>query len=884
MWFLECEAIYGNRREWLRPGTEHLFGRTHKKPELAGHHIQAIEHPSVSRQHLVVVIEDVRPGASAHLHGKTKLTVTDNSKLGTTIDGQRITKETATLEKNEHVLKLGNYEHVLRIRWQSFVFSFTSLSRASKQAEDPLATYRAVLEPLGIKCVSEYVTQFTSHVVAKKRNTSAVLQALVNGRQIVTDSYVNAIQVAAKKPSPMEPSQLEEDFDANWPKELQYLPPPGNEPNPRPEHSTEFLPLESRSDMFARYTFVFHESSQYESLMAVVAGGGGKSLLREVVPGKEDANDMIEYVRDVAGKKGDRSFRLSQQPPRKGGVVIVKASDRLNLQSFYDQLDRALGQSSMMQNEFLEAILLVDASILKQSLNVDPEEENERENESAIFSREEAAPPPNAPLAESSAPRKEEMPAPRKEKMPTPRNERIPLQESAAEPSQTQPSANKRRGIRRPTTQPQPRFKGFDDFDPDILPEYRSPSPPQAEEAEPSQVQSPDPMELEYQSQVPVTYKSQTTQHTQQSSRKRPLPGSIPEEHEETAQDVMNGLLKGAAAMKKRKLEQENNSKAHTNDDDRGEESAVPTFKRPRKHKEKEMDVRSEMLKRNEEAEARVREDEESLREALEGMDVHDIRNLAQIEEMDIVRRDPPSRAAAPDGTEEARWDDRWNGRKNFKKFRRRGEASIGEQLTQRRRVIVSLEEVKKKGYGMGEEYWLESVEDTRRKEKERRRETQSQRSSTTQNREQKQKSTQSQRTSISAIDIEQGNGSRDINIDDDSASESSRFRRRIQASLLEDAEQERAEELHPWEIAGTARDKDLADKARSRLATQTQTQSGATQQQQQRKRPAPLGGEQGTAAKKAKPAVPRARVGRVASPEEESEEEDALRFRRRKR
>lgn len=340
------------------------------------------------------MIENVQPGESvcskqeysgeavlivqkAHLHGRTKVTVTDNSKLGTTLDGQRITKETATLDKNEHVLKLGNYEHVLRIKWQSFVFSFTSLSRASKQAEDPLAEYREVLEPLDIKCVSEYVTQYTSHVVAKKRNTSAVLQALVNGRQIVTDAFVKAIQSAAVRSSPMELSQLEEDFDAYWPRELQYLPPPSNEPNPRPAHSDEFLPRESRSDMFARYTFIFNEASQYDSLMAVVAGGGGKSLLREVVPGQENAKDMIEYVREVAGKKGDRSFRLSQLPPLKGGVVIVKASDRHNLQDFYDKVDRTLGQKSMMQNEFLEAILMVDASVLKKPSEVDPESVNE---------------------------------------------------------------------------------------------------------------------------------------------------------------------------------------------------------------------------------------------------------------------------------------------------------------------------------------------------------------------------------------------------------------------------------------------------------------------------------------------------------------------------
>lgn len=483
------------------------------------------------------------------------------------------------------------------------------------------------------------------------------------------------------------------------------------------------------------------------------------------------------------------------------------------------------------------------------------------------------------------------------------RNEEVPSQQAVAESSQTQPSMTKRKGIRRPTTQPKPRLRGFDDFDPDMLPKYRSPSPQPAEEEELSQAPSADQMDVDPYSQAPLTQRSQHTQHTQQSSRKRPLPYSA-EGPEETAQDVMNGLLKGAAAMKKRKLEQESKKKASQVGDDEEEEAPLaPTAKRPKGRKEKELDVRSEMLKRNEEAEARVRQDEETLREALEGMDVADIRNLAQIEEMDIIRRNPPTRAAAHHDGDDDRWDDRWNGRKNFKKFRRRGDPTgvAIEQPSQRRRVIVSLEEVKKKGYGMGEEYWLESVDETRRKEKERRRETQSQRTSTANTNTntntdsastQKSKSnktqtqTQSQRQSnTTTVNIENADNDNDDPVS--SADDSDRFRRRIRTSRLEDAEQERAEDLHPWEIAGTARDDSLTEKARKRPATQTQTQ-------QARKRAAPADKEDGGAKKKVK-AVPapapapttKTKAVRAASPdedEEESDEEDAMRFRRRRK
>lgn len=89
-----------------------MLGRTHPKTGSPGFYV---EHPSVSRQHLLVAVDHVKPGDSAHLHVKSKLTITDNSKIGTLIDGnEKLSKNTTILNRDEHVLKLGNFPDLFR--------------------------------------------------------------------------------------------------------------------------------------------------------------------------------------------------------------------------------------------------------------------------------------------------------------------------------------------------------------------------------------------------------------------------------------------------------------------------------------------------------------------------------------------------------------------------------------------------------------------------------------------------------------------------------------------------------------------------------------------------------------------------------------------------
>ena len=193
---------------------------------------------------------------------------------------------------------------------------------------------------------------------------------------------------------------------------------------------------------------------------------------------------------------------------------------------------------------------------------------------------------------------------------------------------------------------------------------------------------------------------------TQRGFRKRSTP---PIDYDDS-QDIMDDVAPAAQAFKRRKLAEEAVRQR------RGESTpppptahAKPTAQPKTKVTKKEIDVQEVLAKKQAEeaekaaqAEELARTEREALEETLDGMDIEAIRNLAIIEEMPVTRREPPPRSTAR-ADETDRWDERWNGRKNFKKFRRRGADPNAPRIN---RVIVQLEEVKKKDFGIGDDYW----------------------------------------------------------------------------------------------------------------------------------------------------------------------------------
>ncbi|KAL1301959.1 hypothetical protein AAFC00_002415 [Neodothiora populina] len=898
MWFLECDGaqVFNKKRVWLRPGTQFLLGRTRPKLGAPGFYL---EHSSVSRQHLLIAVDHVKAGDSARLHARSKLTLTDSSKLGTAVDGDKLSKGSKTLDKTEVAMRLGNYPDLFRIKWAPVTFSFTSLSKAArKKSEDPLTEHRSLLEPLDMKCVVDYFAQHTSHTVTTKRNTSAVLQALVNGRYVVTESYIQAVAAAGKRDTLDSQSLLELDFDAHWPRELDFLPPPGREPNPRPANSDQFLPKEARSEIFSRYTFIFHDQTQYDSLMPVVTGGGGKAVVRFVDPGETDVSEMVNFVRDIADKKGDTSFNLKQQinPAARGGIIIVRiGNNSVQAPGYYEKLDATLGQQSMEQNELLDAILDVDASKLKRAVDTEITDASESRVQDDADSRGQPHDQhdPVQKAAEGRFGVSPDRQSPGQD----------PAIQSQQEPARTSPEPlARRRAARQRATQA--KYRGFEDFKPEASMTPYQASAPQEAHHEPSQALSIDPMEAEYpdpsQSQMPGTQRSATQRsNAPQSTRKRPgMP--LEQLQQETHEDVMNGILKGATAMKRRKLEEQRLKAASQPqeeqidvEDDTTQQLTVTKKPMPRRQA-KELDVKALMTERREAEDEARRRDEENLRAAFDGMDVADIRNLALVEEMEIVRRELPPRMRYSDDSAPSsdRWDDRWNGRKNFKKFRRQRNGSGENECNydrQRTRVIVPLEEVQKKAYGVGEDYWLESIDETRRKEKEKRASQRTAGSTTSQS--MRKSPPQRGQTDASVASIGTREDAEDDSVELDDHDET-RFRRRIRNSRIQDAEAADTEEIYPEEIAGAARDADIEAAAHehttatsrgstSRSTTQKTTQT-QTQARTQGTKRAAAAQPSGQSAPKRTRATGSTRATVVE--DEDSDEEDALRFRRRRR
>lgn len=232
---------------------------------------------------------------------------------------------------------------------------------------------------MDVKVLPGYERGITTHLVAKKRNTPKGLQALIDGKFIVHyNSFIQAIidattsSATAREDHVPSKSLLEEDFHANFPDPLKHLPPRGAEPTQR--DSFAYAPDERRRDMFDGYTFVFYEKRQFDTLLAPITDGRGKALFREVRQDETTVDDFVRYVKNVAGEKGLGEFEDGSEG--KGVVVVrfnpVKGAGSEWFAEFGQEVALRLDHRLIEQNEFLDAILGCDASVLRRPLDVEP--------------------------------------------------------------------------------------------------------------------------------------------------------------------------------------------------------------------------------------------------------------------------------------------------------------------------------------------------------------------------------------------------------------------------------------------------------------------------------------------------------------------------------
>ncbi|OJJ34498.1 hypothetical protein ASPWEDRAFT_60863 [Aspergillus wentii DTO 134E9] len=163
---------------------------------------------------------------------------------------------------------------------------------------------------------------------------------------------------------------------------------------------------------------------------------------------------------------------------------------------------------------------------------------------------------------------------------------------------------------------------------------------------------------------------------------------------EEEEEDVMSSLLPGAKALKRRRAET-----VHLDQDDSKSHVKQEVERKPKRQK---LDViQAARQHREAEDDARRKQEEASFQDSLKDTDIEKLKDLAIVEEMEV-----PSRLARAQSTDKGdRWDERWNGRKNFKKFRAKGDSSQPRHRVQT--VIVPLEEVTRKEFGIGDHHWV---------------------------------------------------------------------------------------------------------------------------------------------------------------------------------
>ena len=329
-----------------------------------------------------------------------------------------------------------------------------------------------------------------------------------------------------------------------------------------------------------------------------------------------------------------------------------------------------------------------------------------------------------------------------------------------------------------------------------------------------------------------------------------PSPSIAPPEEEQ--EDALDALFPAAAAMKRRRLEDEATGRnqpslSQTAKDLAASQTAAPKAKT--KKPVKELDVRTAAKIRAEAIDAQ-REGGEKPEDKMTAEEIAAFRPEIEMAAMSLRERPGTTTAADDDGM-----DPRWIGRKNFKKFKksRPGAASGTEDgatdsfvvNNRARKVIVTLEEVKRKTYGLGEEdYFLEPGPKQSRGNSQSQRQTQS----------------QSQNQSRA-----RGQEQRDRQLD-------------ATTNIHSADEQEADDDIEPEEVAGQPREGPVAAALR-RLGGHDDTQTTQTQSSYTRKRAAPV-------AKSGPPAKMRsggARASRQQEGIDEESEEEEVKFKLRK-
>jgi hypothetical protein len=696
MWILESNGDFlQGKRMWLKPGQRYLFGRVRKEAVLF-----AIDHKTVSRKHFIIEVDNVKEGDAGQIHTRTKIRIIDqNSKSGTTVNAETIKNGSKELKDAENSVRPGTFPSEIIIKWHPCVLTFSFLKKEIKSGV--LKTKQARVESLDIKAVGDFSSDNTTHVVVNKRNTAKGLQGLVAGKYLVAESFIDALEYGA---TPQNLSQdenlslLETDFDSAWPNPEDHLPPPGKEPTIRPAES--YQPDPARATIFEGYTFVFVDQTQYDNLLPVITSGHGKAMMFKMVNGETTSNDLIGFLQNAAGHKANGQPKTTAESK----VVLVRWSGKDDIQEWMNQVinETALkmDQRAIDQSEFLDAILANDAGLLQQSVPFESTNDGKVAPANSLVTRQ-----PSEVRANTISERTELKQPRRTASVSSATSEAAPddVQEQvstrlakttvpAADPSPSQISSrnvsqasSKIESAPRPFTGPRftqkSGFKNFDDaFDPDEIIDY------EGDEDDEAEVLSP-------QAQQQTTSIKEEPQSVKKKRPRSPSPDA-----ENAFAEEMDDLLPAAAAFKRQRTAQ-----ARANGQAGSKQTETSRAAAKKVKKEREIDVRKVVKAKREEEEEAARRAREQF-EAMGDVEDKTPANLVTVVNMELPLRERSKNINKVNGARGDTWDPKWNGRTNFKGFRRKGEAA--QRRGHATKVIVPLVAIEQPTQGLGDQYW----------------------------------------------------------------------------------------------------------------------------------------------------------------------------------
>lgn len=281
MWILaipevESAGLVAHER-WLRPGSTVTIGRKEDND------IAIRGAKSVSKQHVAILIEGVKAGSSSNVSSRGKIVIKDlgatfktfltigAQTVETTIEGEyELTAESTRLRLGKAV------DIVFRIYWRPFVFALSGIKSKDLQKD---------FDSLDLKYQKDY-SDLTTHVVTNKYNTPKCLQALACSRYIVGTAFIHAMLLAADQ------------MAAN----MQALPSTNDvKLLPNDDFSKEFghnifFPKKGRDHAYKSLEFVFFDKTQHKSLDPPISSGHGKSFLFAEPFSKKSISTYLERL------------------------------------------------------------------------------------------------------------------------------------------------------------------------------------------------------------------------------------------------------------------------------------------------------------------------------------------------------------------------------------------------------------------------------------------------------------------------------------------------------------------------------------------------------------------------------------------------------------